>query len=152
MSIGTIIIWSVIGLGLGKLISKWGFKDKKTWVAVVVAAFAVILFGGGNGGSSSGSASIDVSSSLERKFSNALSEYYEGFKEIVSIEKLDEDASFDYKFTIIKRNGGVSCKQNGFLRCYDDGTVYDVVSRGDPYDFTDSKGNPIHDKSGYDLY
>lgn len=47
MSIGTIIIWSVIGLGLGKLISKWGFKDKKTWVAVVVAAFAVILFGGG---------------------------------------------------------------------------------------------------------
>lgn len=73
----------------------------------------------------------------------ALKRFYPDLKKINWVEKLDEDAVYDYKFSIEEYcSGGVIATQEGFIRLYDDGTISDVMNYGTPT-FKDSKGNPI---------
>lgn len=94
-----------------------------------------------------------VQAQLESTMSRELKHYYRDFSKLIKLEELPSTSDYNYKFTIEEKlEGGLTCKQEGFIRCYADGEVSDVISYGDPFDFRDNKGNEVHDRTGYGLY
>lgn len=90
---------------------------------------------------------------LESIMSGVLKKHYRDFSKLIKLEKLPSTSDYNYKFTIEEKiGGGMTCKQQGFIKCYADGEVSDVISYGDPFDFRDNKGNDVHDRTGYGLY
>lgn len=82
------------------------------------------------------------------RFERILRQYYPELKEVVSIEKIDHENKTTYKFTIIEYCGEGTNKRDGFIDCRKDGTVFDVSTYGNPYEFRDGAGKEYHSKYG----
>lgn len=125
-------------------------KIVKTLLSVVVLTLFAFAFAGSGQSESSNSSSNEDEYAYIKK---AISYHYPNIMEIVSVEKLPETSEYNYKYTVVlKRNQGFTCKQTGFVKCYSNGEVSNMVEYGYPFEYRDSKGNEIHDPTGHDLY
>jgi len=129
------------------------------WIICIIACIAVILYTHWEGWKLYGSGAVIfivgylIFGSSTGKYEDYLMHNYPNIKEVVSIEKLPSDSDSDYKFTVIEYcSDGITCKQDGFIRTYDNGEVSDIHKYGYPYEFRDRKGNIFHDHTGYGLY
>lgn len=128
-------------------------KIVKTLLSFVVMTLFAFAFAGSAESESSTTSSSNENEDEYAYIKDAVKDYYPDFMEFVSVEKLPDTSDYDYRFTVVlKGDRGITCKQNGFVTCYSNGEVSNVVSYGYPFDFKDRKGNEMHDPTGNGLY